>query len=1120
MLQLQLYIKTPVTVIQGDEVTADSTLFTADNGTSMNLLNGPNETIERDDFERIELFEDESVTLTQNIQDVKDISKIFTDYSQTFSVPASKRNNKIFKHFYNYFINGFDAREKKDAKIELNYKPFKTGKIKLEGTTLKGNKAHTYKLTFYGSTVNLKDLIGDIKINGLAYFNDSSFSYSAANVKTLLSNAGNLNVAGTTWPDSVLFPLITHTDRLYYDTGTDGANANNQANIRWNPSGDTAQGLSYTQLKPAIRIYPIFKAIEYQFSEIKFGGEFMKQSNTDLYSLFMWLNIKEGDLIQSTDTTYNALSPNTDVVRNSKADRKRSEFCDIFPNGSFQVLQGRKTKRLTANFSSSAAGEYSIAVRRDGELVAEYDGLTGASSPIENLELQTGRYTVQVGATAAANFTAEYKVDALYSGRDAIVTWKATGSVLSSQQVWIKDHLPEIGVLEFLTGIFKMFNLTAYVDDDGITQIQTLDSYYAGTTDTPVSYYDITKDVDVAKTQIDSVLPFNQISFEYEGTENFFANDHENRFNTKWGSLEYKNEVFEGDTYEVKIPFEHFKYERLYNQTGGTSTTIMWGWGVDKDKNAAVGEPLLFYPILTTNVSVGQTPTSISFIGDSGHEEVTSYYLASNSKSFSSSSQGEDVSNNLNFNAEMNEYALRPFEKTLFKQYYETYIKDIFKPERRLTKLDAFIPLGTITKLKLYDRLVIDDKVFKINKMTTNFLTERSQLELVNVFDDREIVQNLLQSVGTIDNDTKTVGITADSTLVTVDAGPDVDLVIETPIKEVPKTIPSNIPTPVNNVPCTVTAATLADVDQVANTNSSVYFKHRIAGIGLICETPTLESFGFIHAATEALLTGTDLEALIATNGVTNLNYIPNNVHDIAYLVRSYSVEISGLSQGTVKFWRFYARTNSTSNYEIVNVMSDIKSAIAEAAPAYTETTGVQGYGITQDSHIRTIRLMDIDGNLYDYKGLASGFPVYSKIAPYVVEGLPATITNLSGTYPIFGFGLSVGGASYHATDRQIAINGAKSNGVGNTGGVSISIGVQNTLSEAEEIENGGMVFVLRHEGIALYNPNTNYAAPNYVADGFYASKDNLVSTDPSDAIGVSIKLVNGIITDRQTFTN
>ena len=64
--------------------------------------------------ERVEFFNDETVSITQTIQNVKDISKVFTDFSKSFTVPASKTNNKIFKHYYNFDIeNGFDARKKR-----------------------------------------------------------------------------------------------------------------------------------------------------------------------------------------------------------------------------------------------------------------------------------------------------------------------------------------------------------------------------------------------------------------------------------------------------------------------------------------------------------------------------------------------------------------------------------------------------------------------------------------------------------------------------------------------------------------------------------------------------------------------------------------------------------------------------------------------------------------------------------------------------------------------------------------------------------------------------------------------------------------------------------------------
>jgi len=49
--------------------------------------------------QRLELFNDEKITINSSIQNVYDISKVFTDYSQGFTVPASPHNNAIFQHF-------------------------------------------------------------------------------------------------------------------------------------------------------------------------------------------------------------------------------------------------------------------------------------------------------------------------------------------------------------------------------------------------------------------------------------------------------------------------------------------------------------------------------------------------------------------------------------------------------------------------------------------------------------------------------------------------------------------------------------------------------------------------------------------------------------------------------------------------------------------------------------------------------------------------------------------------------------------------------------------------------------------------------------------------------------
>ena len=351
------------------------------------------------------------------------------------------------------------------------------------------------------------------------------------------------------------------------------------------------------------------------------------------------------------------------------------------------------------------------------------------------------------------------------------------------------------------------------------------------------------------------------------------------------------------------------------------------------------------------------------------------------------------------------------------------------------------------------------------------------------------------------------------------------------PKTEIPKTIPSNTPTPENNVPCTVTAATLDHPTQLTNTNSIIYFKHSITAMGKICEVSTLESYGFLHAATEALVTGTDLNTLKGTSGVTNIEYIPNDPLSSTN-IKSYTAQITGLSQNTIKYWRFYAVTNSTSNFDVVNIISNIYAAKSAASPNYSETTNPQTYlnrGGATDDEYRTIRIMDKDQNIIEVSGIRS-VPqrIHSKIVPYVIEGLPFP----SGSFTAYD-NLGASGncgithtnnreTYYHATDRDAAINAAKSGRVGNTGATQIDVG---TSTNYNEKPNAGLSY--NNIGLFVMNDGSAIFGTTKAADGFYASrllpysfeddsfaKDFTSFTPRTNPMVKSVKLLNGLTTD------
>ncbi len=215
------------------------------------------------DFVRVDLMEEELISLTQVIQDVSDIDKLFTDYSRTFNLPASKTNNKIFKHWYNPDIQGFDANIFCEARIELNHLHFRFGKIQLNEVILKYNEPSMYKVTFFGNTVTFKNKINEDQLSDLVWLNNFNHNADATYVKDALENGKDFTIDSVSYPNAIIYPLIAHSQSYIFD-GT--GNTNNGLNISTQSTHHQQRGVVPEDLKPAIPVKNIIKAIEEQYN--------------------------------------------------------------------------------------------------------------------------------------------------------------------------------------------------------------------------------------------------------------------------------------------------------------------------------------------------------------------------------------------------------------------------------------------------------------------------------------------------------------------------------------------------------------------------------------------------------------------------------------------------------------------------------------------------------------------------------------------------------------------------------------------------------------------------------------------------------------------------------------
>lgn len=733
-------------------------------------------------YQAVDLFEDETISVTSKIQDIRDIAKVFTDFSQSFTIPASKKNNKIFKHFYNYFISegAFDARKKVDAQLEVNYIPFRDGKIFLNGVKMKNNKPFAYNVTFFGNTVTLKDLLGDDELESLTWLDNFEYEYNNTQTKTRFTSNLNSTVNSVVKYDPIIVPLITHTKRLFFDSSNNSQHTLSGDVHYQSGEGTPTRGVKYEDVKPAIRLIYIIEAIEEKYG-IEFTRDFFDteafsgDGTTTNRGLYMWLSREKGGIGAGEATEYvlkNFTHSSGDTLADFQTlnitpsiEDSGADTDSVFKIEEWVVGTGTAAIRYKVQFdltiTTGSALLYDVKVINtldNNAIIAEFNSQSATQTFSFTRSFYTYSGTISgmkiiVNADSAFSATTSLRVRQIRDrakGTDTTIAdgYYTSDNVATVSTIRATERLPKLKIYDFLTGIFKMFNLTAYYVDDrgdsdyGKIKVLPLDDYY----DDNPSIFDITKYTDSTETDIEATIPYSEIEFKYKEPKTLLMLQHKEAFNETFGDSEYKPvDVDRGKPYKIEVPFEHLKFERLFDDDDPTDITdILWGYSAgdnfkpDADADPPTGDydsvltaPLLFYGIRITGLVTGK---QISWLDNGAHSAVTTYWRPSNTVENGTASIAPDFT--INFDNEIDEWNLLDFSgdtNSLFKKFYKTYIEDVFDPKKRIFKLTAHLPSSILLNYELNDRFQIGDKVFTINSINTNLKTGESKLELLNV---------------------------------------------------------------------------------------------------------------------------------------------------------------------------------------------------------------------------------------------------------------------------------------------------------------------------------------------------------------------------------------------------
>ena len=732
-------------------------------------------------YKRVEFFDFESIEVTSTIQDVRDIAKVFTDYSQTFSVPASKVNNQIFRHYYRTDVdNGFDARIKQRAEIHLNGILFRSGFVRLTKSTVVNGKPKSYRVTFFGGLTTLNNVLGNSELSDLSSLDKYNHEYNRDNVydgfRNGLQLSGSSVVSGTN--RDIVYPSISASDKWYYnssgstapeefDQGTDSVNL-------YDFDEDGTYGINWLMLKPAIKVKHIIDAIEEKYSSLTFSDDFFGTADFD--NLYMLLHSNKGVLapkssdITDVSVTYRVgTEGNTDFDLDTGSERRpmrtRFESAGFAQTRVIQYHVIAEMSNTTLAGGGSGSPQYTLEVL-DGDVVidrfsnVEGDGTYTSVLCTENFR-EWDNISIRVSSQSdqLSNFElglelkeVRYKLPSVGQSNDylcdvsnfngvpdtasSLYSTSVAGVQSLLQTIEITKNMPKMKIMDFLSGLFKMFNLTAKVDSSGTIVVKTLNNFYEDG-----STIDITTMVDTEEITVNRMDLFKNIEFEFSENKTFAIKRNNELAQTDYGNLEYQatadgtnsSLIFDGKDYKVKLPFEKIYYERLFDEDDLIQKTEMSnGWLADDNQKEVLTKPILFY-------NIPQTVDDGSFqIGFVGKGIISQYNRASNTNAedyFDGNGwQLVDGTKSLNFNTEYDEYTFSEVKNSLFRRYYSNYITTVFDKNTRIFELEMKASLSFLLNYKINDTLIIKGEQFLINNIRTNLTTGITKLELILKF--------------------------------------------------------------------------------------------------------------------------------------------------------------------------------------------------------------------------------------------------------------------------------------------------------------------------------------------------------------------------------------------------
>jgi len=215
--------------------------------------------------------------------------------------------------------------------------------------------------------------------------------------------------------------------------------------------------------------------------------------------------------------------------------------------------------------------------------------------------------------------------------------------VVTSAYMNISVNAPKLKLIDLLLGVFKMLNLTSYVELDGTIKVLPLRDYYAaGNT------INITQHVEVYSHTVENGFVYRNVTMKHDEAEDVLSKNFvSSEKGVKYGDIRItennllgddiiqdNNGIVDGKDYQIESPFQRMMFENLalniddngntlsgnYSASiGGRLTDMVIGNAIDDTLEGIETKPIIFYgkrvDMLSSYSPSMPNPTDITMIG-------------------------------------------------------------------------------------------------------------------------------------------------------------------------------------------------------------------------------------------------------------------------------------------------------------------------------------------------------------------------------------------------------------------------------------------------------------------------------------------------------------------------